>query len=290
MNFSVWLKFILFLIKIKDCTMSYFPILQDKATRLFVILGGFFVANALIAEFIGVKIFSVEQTLGITPFHINLLGINDLSFNMSAGVLLWPVVFIMTDVINEYFGKKGVQFLSFLTVGLIAYSFIMVGLSIGLKPADFWSLSHINSDLPAAEQDAIRQNVGNYNAAYALVYRQSNWIILGSLTAFLLGQLIDVAVFHRIKRMTGNRWIWLRSTGSTLISQFFDSFIVLLIAFYWGAGWSLEKIIALGLVAYAYKFLVAVLMTPVIYLVHYFINWYLGKEVAEAMRKKAHEQ
>ncbi len=270
--------------------MSYFSILQDKATRLFVILGGFFVANALIAEFIGVKIFSVEQTLGIAPFHINLLGINDLSFNMSAGVLLWPVVFIMTDVINEYFGKKGVQFLSFLTVGLIAYSFIMIGFSIGLKPADFWSLSHINPDLSATEQDVIRQNVGNYNAAYTLVYRQSNWIIVGSLTAFLLGQLIDVTVFHRIKRMTGNRWIWLRSTGSTLISQFFDSFIVLLIAFYWGAGWSLEKIIALGLVAYCYKFLVAVLMTPVIYLVHYFINWYLGEAVAEAMRNKAQEQ
>ena len=196
----------------------------------------------------------------------------------------------MTDIINEYFGKKGVQFLSFLTVGLIAYSFIMVGVSITLKPADFWSLSHINTDFPIAAQNIIRQDVGNYNAAYALVYRQSNWIILGSLTAFLLGQLIDVTVFHRIKRLTGNRWIWLRSTGSTLISQFFDSFIVLFIAFYWGAGWSLEKIIALGLVAYCYKFLVAVLMTPVIYLIHYFINWYLGDELAEAMRKKAEER
>jgi queuosine precursor transporter len=201
--------------------MSHLNLLKDKTTRLFLILSGFFVANALIAEFIGVKIFSVEQTLGIAPFHINLLGINDLSFNMSAGVLLWPVVFIMTDVINEYYGKKGVQFLSFLTVGLIAYSFIMVSFSIGLKPADFWSLSHINPNLPQAEQDTLLQNVGNYNAAYALVYRQSNWIILGSLTAFLLGQLIDVFVFHRIKRWTGSRWIWLRSTGSTLISQFF---------------------------------------------------------------------
>ncbi len=92
-------------------------IIHHKPTRLFIILGGFFIANALIAEIIGVKIFSLEKTLGFAPLHIHLFG-NDLSVNLTAGVLLWPVVFIMTDIINEYYGMRGVKFLSWLTAGL----------------------------------------------------------------------------------------------------------------------------------------------------------------------------
>ncbi len=80
---------------------------MQKQTRLFIILGGFFVANALIAEFIGVKIFSLEKSLGLSPVNLSFLGNTDLSFNLTAGVLLWPVVFVMTDVINEYYGRKG---------------------------------------------------------------------------------------------------------------------------------------------------------------------------------------
>ncbi len=85
-------------------------ILDNKATRLFILLSGFFVANALISELIGVKIFSVEKTLGLSPVRISFFGQADLSFNMTAGVITWPVVFIMTDIINEYFGKNGVRF------------------------------------------------------------------------------------------------------------------------------------------------------------------------------------
>jgi queuosine precursor transporter len=264
--------------------MAFF---KDKSTILFLILGGFFIANALVAEFIGVKIFSVEQTLGIPLFHFNLLGINDISMNMSAGVIQWPLVFIMTDVINEYYGQKGVRFLSFLTASLIAYSFLMINLAIFLEPADFWTTSHISPSMPAAQQDALRAQVANYDTAFALVYRQSGWIILGSITAFLLGQLVDVTVFHKIKRVTGEQRIWLRATGSTLISQFIDSFVVLFIAFYIGADWSLSRIIALGLVAYAYKFFVAVLMTPIIYGVHFLIEKYLGYELARDMKIKS---
>ena len=90
-------------------------VLTDKRTKLFLILGGFFIANAIVAEVIGVKIFSLEKTFGLHPFDLNILG-NKFSFNLTAGVLLWPVVFIMTDIINEYFGMKGVSFLSFMAV------------------------------------------------------------------------------------------------------------------------------------------------------------------------------
>ena len=81
---------------------------EDKSKKLFIFLGAFFVTNAIIAELIGVKIFSLEKSLGLSPVHINMFGMHDLSFNLTVGVLLWPVVFVMTDIINEFYGMRGV--------------------------------------------------------------------------------------------------------------------------------------------------------------------------------------
>jgi queuosine precursor transporter len=257
-------------------------IIRDKATRLFIMLGGFFVANALIAEFIGVKIFSLEGTLGIQQFDIRLFG-NSFSFNLTAGVLLWPVVFIMTDIINEYYGQRGVKFLSYLTAALIAYAFFMFFWAIRLTPADWW---------PASKETV---GVPDMQVAYSAVFGQGLWIIIGSLTAFLLGQILDVLVFHKIKRLTGEKMVWLRATGSTLFSQLIDSFVVLGIAFYIGpridpsngTPWTLPMLLSIGTGNYIYKFLVALAMTPVIYLGHYLIDRYVGHEKAEEMKKAA---
>lgn len=260
---------------------------KDRSTYLFVVLAGFFVANALIAEFIGVKIFSLEKTFGLQPVDFKLFGEEALSFNLTAGVLLWPVVFVMTDVINEYFGRKGVRILSYMAVGLIMYAFIMFFIGIRLTPADFWPTSHIGVDLDPLAQEAIRSQVGDYNFAFRLVFGQGLWIIVGSLVAFLIGQFLDVIVFQRIKKITGEKKIWLRATGSTLVSQFVDSFVVLFIAFYIGAGWSLTLVFAIGTMNYMYKFIMAIVLTPVIYLAHYIIDAYLGEELATQLKTAA---
>ncbi len=270
-------------------SFNHSTILNDKATRLFILLGGFFIANALVAEFIGVKIYSVEKSLGFLPSSFSLFGKENLSFNMSAGVLNWPFVFVMTDIINEYFGKKGVRFLSFMTAILIAYAFLMFFMAIHLAPADFWVTSHINPNASLTEQADIRSKVGDYNYAFKLIFGQGLWIIVGSLAAFLIGQLVDVSVFHQIKKRTGEGSIWLRTTGSTLVSQLIDSYVVLFIAFYIGADWDLPTILALGLVAYIYKFIVAILMTPVVYLAHHLIETYLGEEKANELKRNAAE-
>ena len=258
-------------------------ILNHKALRLFIVLGGFFIACALIAEIIGVKIFSFEKTMGFEPINLRLLG-NQLSLNLTAGVLLWPVVFVMTDIINEYYGIKGVRFLSYLTAGIIAFAFLIFLLATSLTPADFFITSKQGSGVPDMEK------------AYHAVLGQGSFIIIGSLTAFLLGQLIDVFVFHKVKALTGERFIWLRATGSTLVSQLLDSFVVLFIAFYVGSRvnasgsdfvWSFELFVAVGLVNYGYKFIVALLMTPFVYLLHYIIERYLGKELANELKSKA---
>jgi len=116
-------------------------ILKDKSTKLFIILGGIFIASALIAEVIGVKIFSLEDTLGIKRANINLFG-SPFSFHLTAGVLLWPVVFVMTDIINEYYGTRGVKFLSYLTIVLISYAFLIFTGAINLSPSEYFSVGN----------------------------------------------------------------------------------------------------------------------------------------------------
>jgi uncharacterized integral membrane protein (TIGR00697 family) len=249
--------------------------MKDKTSILFYVLGAFFIANALLAEFIGVKIFSLESTFGIEPLNLTILGIENLSFNLTAGVVLWPVVFIMTDIINEYFGRKGVRFMSFTVAILITYAFLMVYFSMGLTPAEFW----IERTTPSGTV--------NMDLAFNTIFGQGLWIIVGSLTAFLVGQLVDVTVFHYFKSFTGSSKIWLRATGSTLVSQLVDSFVVLFIAFYIGAGWDLKLVLVIGLVNYIYKFLVAVLITPLLYILHSVIDKYLGKDLSEKLQNEA---
>ena len=247
---------------------------EFKSNRLFFLLGGFFLANAFIAEFIGVKIFSFEDTFGLAPFGLDPMG-GEGTLNFTAGVLLWPVVFIMTDVINEYYGVSGVRFLSFLAAGLIAYAFIMVFASIGLAPTDWWVVAYTDKGVP------------DMQAAFASVFGQGMWIIIGSLVAFLVGQLVDAVVFRKVKKYTGNNKIWLRATVSTIVSQFIDSYLVLYIAFVLGSNWTMEMLFSIGTVNYIYKVLIAILFIPILYVIHKLIDNYLGEEVSTELKKLA---
>ncbi|MBX2846541.1 MAG: queuosine precursor transporter [Saprospiraceae bacterium] len=249
-------------------------ILQNKATVLFLILGAFFVTNALVAEMIGTKLFSVEKLFGVDPLNFKLFG-ETVSFTMTAGVLLWPVVFIMTDIINEYFGPKGVRFLSFLVIGLIIYAFIMIYAAIGVPPADFFVTAY---------QD---KGIEDMNVAFKGVFGQGLWIIAGSLIAFLVGQIVDVTVFHKIRKVTGEDKLWLRATGSTLVSQLIDSFVVLLVAFYFSGVYPLVWVLAVGLVNFVYKAVVAVILTPLLYIIHNWIDRYLGKDLSQQLQETA---
>ena len=253
---------------------------SSKRSNLFVILAGIFLTNAILAEIIGVKIFSGEKTLGFEPVNWSFFGEYILDFNLTAGAIIWPIVFITTDIINEYFGKKGVQKISFMTAGLITYVFIVISIVTVLVPADFWM--EVNATTPEG---------GEFNIDYAFntIFRQGLGIIIGSLTAFLLGQLIDVYVFQKLRGITGPKMIWLRATGSTFVSQFFDSFVVLGIAFYIFGNWDLSQVFAVGIINYVYKFTVALLLTPLLYVAHGIIDRYLGKNLAEQMMEEATE-
>ena len=213
---------------------------QRRKDIIYVILAGIFITNALVAELIGGKLIYIGDVV------------------MSLGILPWPIVFITTDLINEYFGEKGVKKLSFITAGLIAYTFFL--LLIGLQ-------------IPAVKGDGLITD-----EQFTAVFGQSMWIIVGSITAFLVSQLIDITIFHFVKNRTGKKMIWLRSTGSTVISQLFDSFIVLGIAFWLPGKIDTKMFIASALTGYTVKLLIAIVLTPLIYLGHYLIEKYLAKD------------
>ncbi len=256
-------------------------LLSNKVNLLFFFLGGIFVTNALVAEFIGVKIFSFEESLGFDSMNWSIFGVDGLGFNLTAGVLLWPVVFVLTDIINEYFGARGVKVLSYFTVALVIYAFVMIYFAISLSPNEWWQ---VESGKLSADPSS---HIADMDLAFRKIFGQGLWIIGGSLVAFLVGQVVDVFAFHKIKKITGENKIWMRATGSTLVSQFIDSFVVLFIAFYIGADWDIVRVLAIGSVNYIYKFIVAILLTPVIYLAHHYIDKYLGHETAEKLKTEA---
>lgn len=212
---------------------------QSKKDTVYVVLAGIFITNAVVAELIGGKLIDVGAAV------------------MSIGILPWPIVFVTTDLINEYFGEKGVRRLSFITAGLIAYTFFILYFAMKIPST---GISSVTTD--------------QFNA----VFGQSQLIIVGSIIAFLASQLIDVTIFHFVKKRTGNKMIWLRSTGSTVISQFFDSFIVLGIAFWLPGIMDTKTYIISGLTGYTVKLIIAVGMTPFIYLGHYLIQKYIAKD------------
>ena len=210
---------------------------KTKRELLFVILSGLFITNAVVAELIGGKLISIGP------------------FVMSIGILPWPIVFLTTDLINDYFGEKGVKKLSFITAGLIAYAFVILLLAMNVPAATGIS--------PVSDMQ------------FKAVFGQSMWVIVGSIVAFMVSQLIDVSVFWYFKKRTGDSKIWLRTTGSTVVSQLFDSFIVLGIAFYLPGKIDFKTFISSALTGYVLKLLIAILLTPLIYFAHNRIKKFL---------------
>ena len=211
--------------------------LRTRKEIVYVILAGIFITNAVTAELIGGKLIQVGP------------------FVLSMGILPWPIVFIVTDLINEYFGKQGVKRLSIITAGLISYCFVI--LYFAMKIPEAKGISPVSND------------------AFKQVFGQSNLIIIGSITAFLVAQFLDVTFFNFFKERTGNKMLWLRSTGSTVLSQLIDSFVVGGIAFYLPGIWTTSQYIEFSFTGYAFKLIIAVLLTPLIYLGHYLIEKYI---------------
>lgn len=206
---------------------------------MFLVLAGVFITHALLGELIGGKLFVFSGWV------------------MSIGVLPWPIVFVTTDLVNEYYGPKAVRRLTFLAVALIIYTFLLLAVCMQVTAAD---ISPVD------------------DASFNRVFGQSMWIIVGSLVAFVLSQLIDAAVFVFLRERTRGKLLWARAVGSTVISQLIDTFVINSIAFGLPGKLSSGEVVELSVTNYGYKFLVALLTLPIIYLGHGAMDRYLAGE------------
>ena len=226
---------------------------NNRRQWLFVFLVGLFVTNAITAELISNKLIEIPLTFSVGD---SIFG----PFVTIVGVLPWPVVFILTDLLNEFYGEKAVRRISWITAILIAYCFLIVTLALHL-PAKEIPGSSLATD-----------------AEFTKVFGQAQMVIVGSIAAFLFSQLMDATIFHWIKNKTGNRFIWLRSTGSTVISQLVDTIVVLYVGFVLPGTLSFNDFLKIAPTNYFLKLLIAIGLTPLIYLGHYLVKRYLKIE------------
>jgi len=224
----------------------------DRKLWLFIILAGLFITNAVTAELISNKLISI-------PIQGEFLGLKFGPFVTVVGILPWPFVFLLTDLLNEFYGYKAVKKLSWITAGLILYCFIIVGISLKIPALDLPGTSLAD------------------NKSYNLVFGQAQMVIIGSIIAFLLSQLMDAYLFKWIKSKTGDNYIWLRSTGSTVLSQLVDSYVVLFIGFVISGNMSFYNYLIIAPTNYILKLLIGIALTPLIYAGHYSVRKYLSK-------------
>ncbi len=203
-------------------------------------LSGLFVASLLIADITGVKLFQ---------FRLGAFTIQH-----TCGMLTFPVTFLLTDLVNEFYGKRAARRLVWLALSMGLFVFVVVNIALAM-PA--W-------DVPFNIKPG----------SFADVFANSRVMYIASLGAFLIGSLADISIFGWLKRLTGGRLVWLRATGSTVVSQFIDSFIVTWLAFSVGrllfptdaAPMPMGEVLKTAATGYILKFVIAIALTPLIYL------------------------
>ena len=234
----------------------------SRPQKLFVVCTAIFLTALVVAEATASKFFTAFSL----PFTITILGVEFNEVVMTAGVLAFPITFIITDLLNEYFGKPGIRFVTWIGMSMIIFEFGLLQLAMGVPTS---SISPVPDE------------------AFNTVFGATGRVIIGSLVAYTLGQLADITLFHWLRGLTKGKHLWLRATGSTFGSQFIDTFIVSSVAFF--GQLSLGEIIAITLFNYSYKFIIAILITPVIYGAHWVMDRYLGDELAEELIHAAEE-
>ncbi len=232
----------------------------SRPQKLYVVCSAIFITALVVAEATASKFFTAFEL----PFTITLFGQTFDEVIMTAGVIAFPITFIITDLVNEYYGKPGIRFLTYVGMVMIIFEFGILQIAMATPAAGI-------SPVP--------------DAAFDQVFGATGRVIVGSLTAYVLGQLADISLFHWLRRLTHGRHLWLRATGSTFGSQFIDTFVVLTVAFF--GQLSFQEILAITLFNYGYKFLIAVVITPLIYAAHWVMDRYLGHETAEALVHRA---
>jgi uncharacterized integral membrane protein (TIGR00697 family) len=224
--------------------------------RLYLWLCAIFLTALLVGDTIGSKLFTFAIPLGFTTLHATL----------SVGSIWFPITFLLTDVINEFYGSRGARLVTWVGFCMAIFAFLAILAARAIPAAPF----------SPVKQDTFENVLGN-----------ANRIFVASLVAYLVGQLVDITIFQAAKRLTQSRHIWLRSTGSTLISQLIDTLVVTYVAF--TGKLTPEQLRQAATTSYVVKVLFAVALTPVIYALHALLHRRLHVEEDPAVVRRVHE-
>jgi uncharacterized integral membrane protein (TIGR00697 family) len=223
--------------------------------RLYLYLCSIFLTALLIGDTIGSKLFSFDVPLGFTTFHASL----------SVANLWFPITFLLTDVINEFYGSRGARLVTWVGFSMAIFAFVAILCA---------------RKIPAAPFSPVKQ------AEFENVLGNANRIFVASLIAYLIGQLVDISVFQFAKRLTQSKHIWLRSTGSTLISQLVDTIVVTYVAF--SGKLTAPQLRHTATTSYAVKVLFAIALTPVIYALHALLHRRMHADEEPAQVERVH--
>lgn len=233
-----------------------------------------FVSFFVAANFLGSK------TWEFTLFTLRPsdLGLEGETFVATAGILAFPLTFVLTDIVNEYFGMRIVRTFTWLA---IAVNLLLQPIVLGAAAAPTISFT------PGVTSEYA-------HGAYRLAFGTTWTITIGSLVAFAVAQFLDARIFTWLRHKTGGKMIWLRAQGSTVVSQMLDTALVIYLAFYvlpalvGDPHWTAETAGRVALTNYVYKFAIAVVLTPVLYLVRALVVAWLGKDEAARLAEEAH--
>lgn len=224
--------------------------------RVYLWLAAIFISSLLIADIVGIKLFRV-------PLPFPILGFD--AVEHTCGMLTFPVTFLLTDLVNEYYGKRAARRLTYIGFVMAVYVFLII---------------NIAQAMPYLEAPFnVRQD------QFDAIFGSAKVMYVASVSAYLVGQLSDIAMFGFIKRLTGQRYVWLRATGSTVISQLIDSFIVSYLAFSLGRQLlrdpanppaPISAIPQIAVTGYTLKFVIAIAITPLIYAGRYAMHRWFG--------------
>ena len=224
--------------------------------RLYLWLCAIFLTALLVGDTIGSKLFAFAIPLGFTTLHASL----------SVGSIWFPITFLLTDVINEFYGSRGARLVTWVGFCMAIFAFFAI-LAARAIPASASS---------PVKQDAFESVLGN-----------ANRIFVASLIAYVVGQLVDITIFQAAKKLTQSKHIWLRSTGSTLISQLIDTVVVTYVAF--SGKLTPPELRQIVTSSYLIKMLAAIGLTPVIYALHALLHNRLHVQEEPATAQRVHE-
>jgi uncharacterized integral membrane protein (TIGR00697 family) len=213
----------------------------DAKQRLYVVLLAVFLTSLLVADIVAGKYFVVGD------------------LQLSTGTVIFPIAFLLTDVVNEYYGRRGARFMTFVGMAMLVFGF---GIIYAARVLPVWD----RSPIPQPAFDA--------------VFGISARLFVASLVAYLISQFVDIYTFHITKRVTRSRFLWVRALGSTALSQIVDTGAVT-----FGSLLGLipvGDIVAIAVGAYVYKMVVATLLTPLLYVSHDIISKRMGIDPAPA--------